>query len=61
MKIDILKIVELEEKYKGSIMAINTIQQMINIVLDNYGDNLKMSLNYLLALSTLKELGIIKE
>lgn len=65
MKINLEKLVELEKKYNDNNLTYEVIQKMVEIVLDRTGDSTCVGkatdANYLLAFSTLEELGIIEK
>jgi hypothetical protein len=65
MKVNLQKLTELEIKYKESMLATDTIQRMMGIVLEKtYGVNglIDTASNpaYLMAFSTLQEFGVIE-
>jgi len=62
MKINLEKIQELEEKYINNPIAYDTLRNLINVILTHNNDyGLGISKDYSVAITTLKELGIITE
>lgn len=63
MKLDLKQVAKLEKQYRyDNPVAANTLQTMIDIVLGYSENSYKLAPNNVqLALTTLKELGIIKE
>lgn len=64
MKINLDKLVEVQENYEESDLAYAAIDRMLEIVLDRTGDSrctgTPSDSNYLLCFSTLQSLGIIE-
>ena len=62
MKINLKKLANLEKKYSKSVLATETIHCMVNVILETrpMSDSVRTDANYVLSVSTLEELGVIK-
>ena len=66
MKINLEKLASLETQYRDKFITTNTLQNMLNVILDAkgtdvLGNSTTPELNYVLSLTTLQELGIVEE